>query len=97
MTYYCAYKLCIENHHDDTDHDDSDTDHVTDFDLHKSDQWRNTTDICDDAYHLMRGVILAVELTTEDCLEDHDHQGNSSDTKVSRAQGECTYIQTLKL
>ena len=101
MSLHFSIVLVIEDDHDDhddhdTDHDDHDRDHVTDLDDHDYHQQDNTTHICNNTYHLLRDVILAVELTTEDCLEGHDHHGNSSDTSTDPAEGECTYLARMQ-
>ena len=41
---------------------------------------------CENLYHMCRTIILNLQLTSEDCLEEHNHNNNTSG-QVSSAQG----------
>ena len=46
---------------------------------------------CDAIYKLCRSVIIDLDLTTEECLEGHDHD-NETSKSVSEAEGIYIYM-----
>ena len=80
----------IDHHNGHSDgHDDHDN-HDEDYD-EDHDENHNSTNCssCDTVYKLCRTVILSLNLTTTDCLEEHNHHSNTTDesSRPSSVQG----------
>ena len=78
------------------DHDNHDEDHDEDHDEN-----HNSTNCssCDTIYKLCRTVILSLNLTTTDCLEEHNHHSNTTDgsSRPSAAQGMNNFASVLPI
>ena len=77
------------------DHDNHDEDHDEDHDEN-----HNSTNCssCDTIYKLCRTVILSLNLTTTDCLEEHNHHSNTTESShPSSAQGMNNFASVLPI
>ena len=69
------------------DHDEHHDEEEEDHDEHHDEEYNVTnTTSCDAIYKLCRSVIIDLGLTTEECLEDHGHD-NETSSGVSEAEG----------
>ena len=70
------------------DHDEHHNEEEEDHDEHHDEEEYNVTNTtsCDAIYKLCRSVIIDLGLTTEECLEDHGHD-NETSSGVSEAEG----------
>ena len=87
---YCPCTNADDDHGHDEDQHEDDHDHLCkrDHDEHHNEEEymvTNTTS-CDAIYKPCCSVIIDLGLTTEECLEDHSHD-NETSSGVSEAEG----------
>ena len=76
-----------------TDHHNEEDEH-RDLENSSMEETSNNNTFCDSVFGLVRGVILDLNLTTEECLEHGHNQMHNITTpssEVTAAQGTCRY------